>query len=190
MMILKKRSTWVLFSLLLVLVFSTGCRSLFNKSSSAGDLKVANSNAGIDRQHLVPLGSQISVPGWQIGVVQFLRGDEALKIVNDTDWPPPPLPEGQEYALVKVFLRSTYLGEDYQYLGISELHIIDDQDQVYGDTLDGWPQPEFLYEDMYTAETVEGWVDAVVPVDVKNLVMVLDYTTDDGIRVTRYFKLE
>jgi hypothetical protein len=145
--------------------------------------------AGKNRENPAPLGAQISVPGWDVAVVEFLRGQDALEMINTKDWPAPSLPDGQEYVLAKVFVRSTSLSEGYQDLGISELFITGENCLSYGDTLDGWPQPEFLYENIFTAEAVEGWVDAVVPVDEKNLELVLDLTEDET-RVTRYFELD
>lgn len=186
----KRRFLRLAFLILLIVFFSTACKAIPNKAAVSTGLHAANSNAGQTRQHPVPIGSQISVPGWQIGVTEFLRGDAALKIINDTDWPPPPLAEGTEYALAKVFIRSLSLSEDYQSLGISNLFIAGDRFIAHGDTLDGWPQPEFLYENLYTAETAEGWVDAVVPVDESNLELVLDVTNSSNNRTVRYFELD
>ena len=59
----------------------------------------------------------------------------------------------------------------------------------YGDTMDSWPQPEFLFEDMFTAETVEGWIDAVIPTDEQNLMVVVD-DESNGNRTTRFLALE
>ncbi len=174
--------------LISILLITVSCK-LFSRSSEVGDFSISSSDVGLDRQHPVPIGSLVSVPGWQIGVIEFLRGDDALEILNDTDWPPPAASEGQEYVLAKIFLRSTSTTENSQSLGITNLFITGDQNVAHGDSLDGWPQPEFLYEDMYTAETAEGWVDALVPVDESNFELVLDITTDSG-RITRYFELE
>lgn len=180
----------MVFSLLLVLFISTACLLSTKKVGNTSGLLGASSDTGTTRQKPVPIGSQISVPGWQIGVKEFLRGEAALKIINDTDWKPPPLPEGMEYALAKVFVRSTSLSEGYQDLGISELYMAGDHFMAHGDTIDGWPQPEFLFKDIYTAEAVEGWVDAVVPVDESNLELVLDIIDDAKGRTVRFFELD
>jgi hypothetical protein len=60
---------------------------------------------------------------------------------------------------------------------------------AYGDTMDSWPQPEFLFEDMYTAEAVEGWIDAVIPTEEQNLMVVLN-VIEDSVRYTRFLALE
>jgi hypothetical protein len=56
--------------------------------------------------------------------------------------------------------------------------------------MDGWPAPEFLFEDMYAGEAVEGWIDVVVPVDETDLMLVLDLQHYSETRITRYFELE
>ena len=150
---------------------------------------IAANGPGFGRSDPIPLGTQISIPGWDVEVREFLRGADALKVINTADWQAEPLPEDQEYALAKVFIRNTALDESPHSLGISELFITGDQYLAHGDTMDGWPQPEFLFEDMYTAETVEGWVDAVVPKNEQNLELVLDVENEDN-RYTRFFTLD
>jgi hypothetical protein len=189
-MTIKRRFLSVLIPILLVSFFSTACLLSSKNTTNTSGLHETSSDIGTTRQQPIPIGSQISVPGWQVGVKEFLRGEAAMKVINDTDWPPPPLAEGMEYALAKVFIRSTSLSEDYQSIGISNLYITGDHFIAHGDTLDGWPQPEFLYEDIYTAEAVEGWVDAVVPVGESNLELVLDITDAANTHTVRYFELD
>jgi hypothetical protein len=144
---------------------------------------------GTTRETPIPLNTLISIPGWDIQVLEFLRGEDALSVINTTDWQAQPLPEGQEYALAKVYLKCTALDDDYHSLGISEMFITGSSNVAYGDTIDGWPQPEFLFEDMFTADAVEGWIDAVIPADEQNMMMVVDVDEDNN-RYTRYFALE
>jgi hypothetical protein len=144
---------------------------------------------GTTRKSPIPLNTLVSIPGWDIKVLEFLRGEDALSIINTADWQAQPLPEGQEYALAKIYLKCTALDSNYHSLGISEMFITGNHNVAYGDTMDGWPQPEFLYEDMYTADSVEGWIDAVIPTDEQNLMVVLDVKQDSN-RYTRYFALQ
>ena len=130
--------------------------------------------AGTTRKNPIPIGKLISIPGWDIKVVEFLRGEAALAVINTPDWQADPLPTGQEYALAKIFVRCTSLDDGYHSLGISQMFMTGSDYKGYGDTMDSWPQPEFLFEDMFTAETVEGWIDAVIPTDEQNLMVVVD----------------
>jgi hypothetical protein len=157
-----------------------------NPQQAVGNL--LSNEPGQTRKNPIPIGKQISIPGWDVEVREFLRGEAALKVINTADLQADPLPEGQEYALARVFIRNTSLDENSHDLGISEMFMTGDQNRLYGDSMDGWPQPEFLFEDMYTAEAVEGWVDGVVPTSEKNLELVLDVAGDD-VSYTRFFAL-
>jgi hypothetical protein len=169
-------------------IISISC-TLNSSIQSTPKSNPASAGSGTTRKNPLPLGTLVSIPGWDIKVVEFLRGEAALAVINTTDWQADPLPQGQEYALAKIFIRCTSLDETYHSLGISEMFITGSHDVAYGDTMDGWPQPEFLFEDMYTAEAVEGWIDAVIPTDEQNLMVVLDVNESTN-RYTRFFALE
>ncbi len=145
--------------------------------------------AGESRVKPAAFGEVVSIPGWDIKVEEFLRGADALAVLNTPDWQVDDLPEGYEYAIAKMFLRCTSFDENAHSLGISELFITGSDGIGYGDTMDSWPQPEFLFEDMYTAETTEGWVDAVIPVTLTDVELVLNVDTNDG-RFIRFLELE
>ena len=112
-----------------------------------------------------------------------------MKVINTADWQAEPLPENQEYALAKVLSATlpwmnprTALGSpSYSSLGINTWRMATRWTVGHS--------PEFLFEDMYTAETVEGWVDAVVPINEQNLELVLDVEKDDN-RYIRFFTLD
>jgi hypothetical protein len=157
--------------------------------AAPGGINPDSAGSGTTRKNPLPPGTLISIPGWDIEVRKFVRGEAALNLINTTDWQAEPLPPGQEYALAKLFLRCTALDTDPHSLGISELFITGSSNVAYGDTMDSWPQPEFLFEDMYTAEAVEGWIDAVIPAGEQNLMVVLDVEEDSG-RFTRFLALE
>ena len=160
-----------------------------NPNPLQGVSNLLSNEPGQNRKNPIPIGKLISIPGWDVEVREFLRGEAALKVINTAEWQADSLPEGQEYALARVFIRNTSLDENSESLGISEMFMTGDKNRLYGDSMDGWPQPEFLFEDMYTAEAVEGWVDGVVPIGEKNLELVLDVAGDDQ-RATRFFALD
>ena len=146
---------------------------------------------GTTRANPYPLGTMVSLPGWDIKVIEFLRGEEALQIIESDGRKFTPLSAGEEFALAKVYLRCTAMDEKAHSLGISEISITGSGNIKFGDRLDGWPAPEFLFEDMFTAEQVEGWIDAVIPADESDLMLVVDvnsYEEEDWI--LRYFALE
>jgi hypothetical protein len=155
-----------------------------------GEIAESSDEEGITRQAPLPVGMLLSVPGWEMQVVEFLRGDEALQVIQSTGQKVGELPDGKEFALAKLFVRCTALDSNAHDLTIPELFITGNQHIAYGDMLDGIPQPEFLYEDMYSAEAVEGWIDAIIPEDERDLMVVLDLKEYEEDRVTRYLALE
>ena len=145
---------------------------------------------GLTRQHPIPLGTLVSVPNWDIQVVEFLRGEAAAALVNSGNRQFDPPPAGYEYALAKIFLRCTDLEPRAHSLYVDELYITGSSHIGFWDLMDGWPAPEFLYEDMYTAEAVEGWIDGLVPLTETNMMVVLDLEAFNEPRITRFFELE
>lgn len=154
--------------------------------SDAGEGKIEK---GSSRQMPIPVGELVSVPGWDLMVLECLRGASALQLVQSDGRQATP-PQGTEIALAKVFLRNTSLDEGSHSLGSYDLYITGSNHRGYFDQIDGWPAPEFLFEDMYAAEAVEGWIDVVIPVDETDLMLVLDLQPYSEDRITRYFELE
>ena len=81
------------------------------------------SGVGLSRANPFPLGTMISVPGWDVQVLELLRGAEAAELVNSGTRKFDPPPEGYEYALAKVFLRCTNMDGNAHSIGISEMYI-------------------------------------------------------------------
>jgi len=149
----------------------------------------ASPGQGTSRANPYPIGSRISFPGWDIEVLEFRRGDAALEIINTENWQAPALPAGQEYAAARLFVRCTAMDDGAHSLSGSDVPVTGSSGITYMDNFDGFPAPEFVYEDMFTAETVEGWVDVIIPVSETNLMLV--FINPDGENPTpRFFALE
>lgn len=192
-----RQKAWLIISILLLVSLSCNLgqpkpgSSISNNKSEDSNIEpiTTTKEIGKTRADPIPKGTLVSVPGWQIEVVDFLRGEEARKIVDFGDSTEESLAADWEYALAKVSVRCTALDNKAHDLGISEMFMSGDRNLSYGDSMDGWPQPEFLFEDMYSAEIVEGWVDAVIPKDEHNILLVVDVDQYEN-RTTRYFELE
>jgi len=130
--------------------------------------------AGLSRSNPLPPGILVSVPNWDIQVLEYHRGEEALKRINESYTREIMVEEGFEIVLVKFFVRCTSFEDKAFDLGIYDLALTGSSYVLYGDKIDEWPQPEFYYKDMFTAEAVEGWLDTVVPVGEQNLMAVVD----------------
>ncbi len=158
--------------------------------------ELAPSGAGLSRANPLPPGTLVSVPDWDIQVLEYYRGAEALSRINQDFYRQVTAPEGKEIVLVKFFVRCTSFEDKAYDLGLFDLALTGDNNTVYGDQIDEWPQPEFYYKDMFTAEAIEGWLDVVVPAGEKNLMAVVnleDNNSDSptyGTRYVRYLALE
>jgi len=157
---------------------------------------LAPSGAGLSRADPLPPGVLVSVPNWDIQLLEYHRSQEALTLINAGANKEITVPEGKEIVLVKFFVRCTSFEDKAFSLGLFDLGLTGDSHVVYGDQTDEWPQPEFYYYDMFTAEAVEGWLDAVVPAGEQNLMAVVNLEDTDsnspayGTRTIRYLALE
>jgi len=137
----------------------------------------------------VPLGEWFSTTGWKIRVSEFQRGATALATIRADAPDTPEPPAGFEYALALVDLRCMSIDREYHSISLSEMYLTGDGLKDYTDQMDEVPAPEFLYKDLYTAETATGWVDAIVPTSENNFILVFD-KYESEVRETYYFALE
>ena len=63
-----------------------------NPNPLAGVSNPPSNESGQTRKNPIPIGKQISIPGWDVEVREFLRGEDALKIINTAEWQANPLP--------------------------------------------------------------------------------------------------
>lgn len=147
---------------------------------------------GLTRDNPYPFGELVtSVPGWHFRVVDLLRGQAAYEVINSGyrqfDVPT----DGYEYVLAKLFVRRTARAERPGEIGYYGIGITGSHNLVYLDYEVRWPQPEIIYVDMYTSETMETWIDAIIPVGEDNLLVFINIEDDDtNQRHVRYLALE
>jgi hypothetical protein len=161
------------------------------ETNNEDDPREITTGYGMTRLLPYPIGTLVTLDVWQIEVRELLRGAEALATLQESNSAIIPPGDGMEYILAKVFLRCVALDDSANDIGIYEMAITGSSHMIYGDQLDELPQPEFLYKDMFTAEKVEGWIDAIVPVGETDLMLVVDLNRSGGTtRITRFFALE
>ncbi len=189
------------FWLFLVFLLMTGCTQSPENGGSPSDPgsgvveqesgSSTVSAVGSTRAKPIPLGEQATTSEWNIRVKEFLRGADALLIIREDAPDTPEAPAGYEYALVNVEIRCLAIDQNYHSISLGEMYMTGNHFVAYKDGMDEVPAPEFLYKDLYTAESATGWVDAVIPVDEENLVMVYDkYEGEEEVRATLFFELE
>ncbi|NTW44695.1 MAG: hypothetical protein HGB14_09760, partial [Anaerolineaceae bacterium] len=92
-----------------------------NPEASKTESNASTKDMGSTRADPIPKGTMVSVPGWQISVLEFLRGEEARKIIEFGDSSEESLAADWEYALAKVSIRCTAQDNKAHDLGISEM---------------------------------------------------------------------
>jgi hypothetical protein len=154
------------------------------------DAPQSPSQPGATRQNPIPLGQLVSTPGWDVQVQEFYRGDQALEVLRQDKPDISPPPEGSEYAVASVYIRCTSLDENPHSISLSDMYMTGDQLGTHTDEFDELPAPEFLYKDLYTAETFTGWVDGIIPTTEHNKILVFDPVYGTDAAPPYYFALE
>ncbi|MBN1669147.1 MAG: hypothetical protein JW862_18780 [Anaerolineales bacterium] len=149
---------------------------------------------GFSRSNPYPIETEVVTPYWDFKVLEVLRGQEAYDLVRAQNPDAAPAPDGKEYLLVKVWVRCKIAGSTAYDLDLDNLFITGDRLHGYTDRLIDSPTPEFFYSDMYTAESLEGWIDVLVEVGEQDLMLVIDLqeTVEGEVqpRELRYVALE
>jgi hypothetical protein len=125
--------------------------------------------AGTARSNPYAADQSIVFGGWEVKVLEKYRGEEAWQIIQKDAPQSPPAPAGWEYYLAKIFIRCLSLDDQVHYLDVSQMFVTGDDLFAHPDILPYVPAPEFFYKDLITAESMAGWVDALIPTTEKNL---------------------
>jgi hypothetical protein len=161
-----------------------------NENIAPAEVPESPSQPGATRQNPIPIGQLVSTPGWDVQVKEFYRGDQALEILRQDNPNTDPAPEGSQYAVASVYIRCTSIDDSSHSISMSEMYMTGDQLGAHTDEFDELPAPEFLYKDLFTAETFVGWVDAIIPTSEHNLILVFDPPDENEVAGPYYFALE
>lgn len=181
---------------ILMVIFLSGCGSapLQTQGSDSGSPAQAvdspSTVPGQTRAKPILLGDQATTTEWTIQVKEFLRGADALQVIREDAPDTPEAPPGFEYAIANIAIRCLAVDQNYHSISLSEMYMTGNHSVAYKDTMDEIPAPEFLYKDLFTAETATGWVDAIIPADEEDLILVYDRYETEDVRTTLYFELE
>jgi hypothetical protein len=136
-----------------------------------GAVQVAD--LGLSRADPLPRGARVQVPGWDLQVLDVLRGDAAWQriVADDADAAPPP--EGKAYVVLRLRARCTQVDAYSHSLGVSELYVTGSALLAHEDLLQDVPGPELVFMDFYTAEQWEGWMEVLIDEDEHDLMLVL-----------------
>jgi hypothetical protein len=112
-------------------------------------------------------------PGWEIQVLETVRGDAAWQAILAANQFNDPAPEGMEYLLVKLHVESTHDDGDEHMIGESDF-------AVTGDRLVEYPLPSVVSPDpqleatLFSGGETEGWGTYMVAQGEGSLLLVID----------------
>ena len=139
--------------------------------------------AGVDFSSPAPMSATVTTAGWEFTVLEVLRGEEALAMVNAASaFNGPPDDQTLEWALVRV--RAKYVGDSATPMRVAKAFFesagsdgalldrpkITDVDNV---------EPE-LDAVLSSGEEAEGWVTLFAPKGDQGLILVIHPYTYDG----------
>jgi hypothetical protein len=136
---------------------------------------------GQSRGNPLPSGSVARANGWQIRVVDVMRGGQAAAAIQNVNQFNSPAPEGQEYVAIKVHVKSVHTD--------SQAHRLDSGDfRLTGDRLVEYmapgivpPEPA-LKAEMFSGGEAEGWLVFAIGQNEGRLLLDFDPLSDSGSR--------
>jgi hypothetical protein len=143
-----------------------------NPSKTTQPAAKSLAEAGSSRSNPASGTELVHLDGWDLQVKQVLRGDPALQLLRSQDGKNLQKIPGWDFVAAQVHIRNTLVG--HQMIDLYGLTITGDNQVTYLDNFWGLPAPEIVYSDFFTAEAMDGWVDALVPQSEKHLILALE----------------
>ena len=144
---------------------------------------------GLSRSHPYPGSGVVAVPNWDIQVMEVKRGEEAWKDIQAASEFNEAAPEGMEYLLVKLHVKSTYADADEHSLSSCDFEVTGERliDYMCGMAVE--PEP-MLDVTLSKGEEGEGWAAYLIGKNEKSLILVFNeaFTTEEN--AVRYIALD
>ena len=146
---------------------------------------------GLSRAQPFPPSARVKTPLWDFQVLEVLRGEAAWQRILQDDPEAKAPPAGKEYLAVRLRVRCKETDEYSHSFGMHDIYVTGDSNMAHLDRLWDLPAPELVYMDFYTAEELEGWLDASVDLGESNLILVFDQVPwgEDRREYARYLAL-
>lgn len=128
---------------------------------------------GLSRSNPYPLSELVPAPNWDVQVLEVVRGEEAWKAIQSANQFNEPAPEGMEYLLVKLHVKSTYTDSDEHTIGSGDFKVTGDRLIKYFTALAVPPDPP-LDGKLFGSGETEGWSAYLVGQGEGNLILVVD----------------
>jgi hypothetical protein len=153
------------------------------------DLKPTPVPLGLSRINPYPSSTVASVPNWDIQVVEVKRGEDAWQELQAADSFNEAAPEGMQYLLVKLHVKSTYTDSDEHSLSSCDFSVTGDHLVNYtcGSAAEFEPS---LDASVTTGGETEGWATYLVARGEKNLMLVFQELLGLDENAIRYIALD
>ena len=131
---------------------------------------------GQSRTNPLPNNGTISLPNWDVRVLDLIRGDQAAQQILDEFPSNDPPPTGWEYILIRYHIRSKIDSDEEELLG---LHLTGNANTLYYSFNNSLiPIDPILSNSMRGGEENEGWEAYIVRQGESDLLLVLDDLSD------------
>jgi hypothetical protein len=128
---------------------------------------------GFSRREPFPKSVLASVPDWDIQVLEVKRGAEAWNAIQEANAYNSPAPEGKEYMLVKLYVKSTHKDNEAHSVSSYDYQVTGDRLTSYTVTFVSGLEPE-LRATLFSGGETQGWVSYLVAEGETNLMLVVN----------------
>ena len=146
---------------------------------------------GLSRNNPYPLSELVSAPNWDVQVLEVKRGEGAWTDIHAANMFNEPAPEGMEYLLVKIHVKSTYTDSDEHTINGCDFDVTGDRQIAYTCRMASVVEPEpQLDAKLYTGGEAEGWAAYPVGQGEGNLILVVNESWNFDENAIRYIALD
>ncbi|MCG8349868.1 MAG: protein kinase [Chloroflexales bacterium] len=148
---------------------------------------LADPELGFKRSNPFPAKSTVAVAGWEIQVLEMVRGREAWNRIHEANINNDPPPEGMEYVLLKLQVKSAHADRTPREIDKYTFRITGDRliDYKWSPVVE--PEPR-LEAEISSGEAATGWAGYLVGAGEGNLMLIIhDVATDTDYQEHRYF---
>lgn len=146
---------------------------------------------GYSRANPYPGTEMVSVPNWDVQVLETKRGADAWSAIQAANAYNDPAPEGMEYLLVKIHVKCKYADSDEHGISNYDFDVTGEKSILYTSSMASIvkPSPELDAELFADGET-EGWAAYLVTQGESNLILVFDEMWSFTDNAKRYIALD
>lgn len=128
---------------------------------------------GFSRSNPYPANGMISIPNWDVDILEVIRGDEAWSAIKAANQYNDPAPDGYEYLLINLRAVCTYEGEETHWLGSSDFGVTGSSHVVHETVFAVPPDPQFDGE-VFSGGEISGWAAYLVREEETDLILIAD----------------